>query len=131
VTALIDYEQFCGVTPAQATGPVLPADQKTTVVDLKADLDSGSGVFVLDVREPHEYDICRIPGSTLIPLGELDKRIAEVPADGRPVVVHCKSGARSAKAVTLLRAQGHSTAVNLEGGILEWIRTVDPSQPAY
>jgi len=130
VTELIDYDQFCGVTP-HANAGALPAELETTVVDLKARLDGGDGTWVLDVREPHEYDICRIEGSTLIPLGDLPKRLAELPDDGRPIVVHCKSGVRSAKAVRLLREQGFGTATNLKGGILEWIRTVDPRQPMY
>jgi adenylyltransferase/sulfurtransferase len=131
VTALIDYQQFCGVTPARTGAAALPPDQETSVGDLKARLDRGDAVWILDVREPHEYDICRIAGSTLIPLGELPKRLADVPADGRPIVVHCKSGVRSAKAVKLLRDQGIGSATNLKGGILDWIRVVDPTQPKY
>jgi rhodanese-related sulfurtransferase len=90
-------------------------------------------MWILDVREPSEFAICRIPGATLIPLGELPRRLAEVPAGpGTPdIVVHCKAGTRSAKAVRLLREAGYSRATNLTGGILAWIASVDPSQPGY
>ena len=90
-------------------------------------------MFILDVREPNEYQICRIAGSTLIPLGELTSRIADVQAaaGSRDIVVHCKMGARSAKAVRLLRERGVNSASNLKGGILAWIDRVDPTQPKY
>jgi sulfur-carrier protein adenylyltransferase/sulfurtransferase len=85
------------------------------------------------VREPNEYQICRIPGSTLIPLGELTARVAEVQAaaGSRDIVVHCKMGGRSAKAVRLLRERGVNNAQNLAGGILAWIDRIDPTQPKY
>ena len=134
VRALIDYEQFCGITPAaHAVDPsALPADQEATVEELKSRLDRND-VWLLDVREPREFEICRIPGSTLIPLGELPKRLAEVPqgTDAPEIVVHCKSGVRSAKAVKLLREQGITRARNLKGGILAWIERIDPSLPRY
>ncbi|MGH9329316.1 MAG: molybdopterin-synthase adenylyltransferase MoeB [Vicinamibacterales bacterium] len=144
IRELIDYEQFCGVGPAQgsAEGAVrtpaaerrdLPPELETSVGDLKARLDRGERVFVLDVREPQEFQICRIPGSTLVPLGELGSRLADVPrgADAPDIVVHCKSGARSAKAVRLLVDRGYDRVRNLKGGILAWIDQVDPSQPKY
>ena len=94
-------------------------------------LESGKGdVFLLDVREPREWEICRIETATLIPLGELPKRAGELPQD-TDIIVHCKSGVRSAKAVNLLREQGFSRVRNLRGGILEWIERIDPSQPKY
>ena len=129
VTELIDYEQFCGITPtASAAEPTAGAD--TTVEQLKTRLDKDDGVFILDVREPQEFQICRIPGSTLIPLGDLPERLVEL--EGRDdMVVHCKSGVRSAKAVKLLHEAGFSTAKNLRGGILAWIDRVDPSLPKY
>ena len=135
VTELIDYEQFCGITPAAPVAePVVGADaaggDDATVEQLKARLDSGDGVFILDVREPQEYQICSIPGSTLIPLGDLPSRLAELEGRGE-MIVHCKSGARSARAVKLLREAGFAQARNLKGGILRWIDAVDPSLPKY
>ena len=131
VTALIDYEQFCGVTPAApAADSSAGADDDATVEQLKARVDSQDGVFILDVREPQEYQICAIPGSTLIPLGELPSRLHELEGRGE-MIVHCKSGARSAKAVKLLRDAGFAHAKNLRGGILRWIDAVDPSLPKY
>ena len=128
VTALIDYEQFCGVAPA-ASGPV----SETTVSELKARIDRGDAPFILDVREPNEFQICRIPGSTLIPLGELPRRLAELPSgEGAPdIVVHCKMGGRSAKAVRQLTEKGFTRVQNLKGGILEWIDRIDPTQAKY
>jgi rhodanese-related sulfurtransferase len=97
---------------------------------LKAAMDAGRKLFVLDVREPNEYQICRIPGTKLIPLGQLASRLDEVPRDDRELVVHCKMGGRSAKAVALLQEHGYR-AKNLKGGILAWIDRVDPTQPKY
>jgi sulfur-carrier protein adenylyltransferase/sulfurtransferase len=127
VRQLIDYEQFCGVRPASATGDAVP---QTSVEELKARMDAGHPPFILDVREPNEYQICRIPGSTLIPLGELPRRVDELDP-GRQIVVHCKSGVRSAKATKQLRDRGFAQVTNLEGGILAWIDRVDPTQPKY
>ena len=130
VRALIDYDQFCGITPAAQAAPAVP---ETTVEELKARLDRGDRLFVLDVREPSEYQISRIAGSTLIPLGELPKRIAELPsgADAPDIVVHCKMGGRSAKAVKQLVDAGFTRVQNLKGGILAWSDRVDPTQPKY
>ena len=130
VRALIDYDQFCGVTPAAHAAPAVP---ETTVEELKARLDRGDAVFVLDVREPAEYQISRIAGSTLIPLGELPKRLAELPsgADAPDIVVHCKMGGRSAKAVKQLVDAGFTRVQNLKGGILAWSDRIDPTQPKY
>ena len=131
VTELIDYEQFCGVTPAAPSGePSAGADDDATVEQLKARIDSRDGVFILDVREPQEHQICAIPGSTLIPLGDLPSRLHELAGRGE-MIVHCKSGARSAKAVKLLRDAGFAQARNLRGGILRWIDAIDPSLPKY
>jgi adenylyltransferase/sulfurtransferase len=134
ISGLIDYEQFCGIAPARAAQPpALPPGWEIGVESLKARLDAGDRMWVLDVREPHEAAICRIAGATLIPLGELAKRIDEIPrGESAPdVVVHCKMGGRSAKAVRLLRDQGFTRVSNLTGGILAWIDRVDPSQPKY
>jgi len=133
VTKLIDYEQFCGIRPepaaAQATGAGV-TDWETTSVELKKRLDAGDDVLVLDVREPNEYQINRIPGSVLIPLGELPRRYAELPKD-RDIVAQCKMGGRSAKAMEFLQSVGFTRVKNLKGGILDWIDKVDPSQPKY
>ena len=126
---LIDYDQFCGVVPAQAQ-PAGGGVPEITVQELKGKLDRREDVYVLDVREPNEYQICRIEGSTLIPLGELASRTAELDRN-REMVVHCKMGGRSAKAVALLQERGFTRARNLKGGILEWIDRVDPSQSKY
>ena len=129
IHALIDYDQFCGVVPAQAQ-PTAGAIPAVTVEELKAKLDRGDGMVVLDVREPNEYQICRIAGSTLIPLGELPSRTAELDRD-RELIVHCKMGGRSAKAVALLQERGFTRVRNLTGGILAWIDRIDPSQSKY
>jgi adenylyltransferase/sulfurtransferase len=129
VTRLIDYEQFCGIRPEpQAAAPA--DDWEITPVELKRRLDAGENLFVLDVREPNEYQINRIQGSTLIPLGELPRRYQELPRD-REIIAQCKVGGRSAKAVDYLRTVGFTKVKNLRGGILEWIDRVDPSQPKY
>jgi sulfur-carrier protein adenylyltransferase/sulfurtransferase len=130
IKQLIDYEEFCGVKPVPvAAGASVP---ETTVEELKARIDAKAPIFILDVREPHEYQIARIAGSTLIPLGQLGSRYGELPpaSAGREIIVHCKSGVRSAKAVNLLKEHGIE-AKNLKGGILAWIDKVDPSQPKY
>jgi adenylyltransferase/sulfurtransferase len=133
VTKLIDYEQFCGIRPEPAAAQPAGAgvnDWETTSVDLKKRLDAGDDVLILDVREPNEYQICKIPGSVLIPLGELPRRYAELPKD-KDIVAHCKMGGRSAKATDFLRSVGFNRVKNLKGGILDWIDKVDPSQPKY
>jgi molybdopterin/thiamine biosynthesis adenylyltransferase/rhodanese-related sulfurtransferase len=130
VTQLIDYEQFCGVTPdTQVLDDPLSGDN-VTVEELKVFIDNNEGVFVLDVREPQEHQICSIPGAVLIPLGELPNRVNEL-GGHEDMVVHCKSGVRSAKAVKILHDAGFKKAKNLSGGILRWIDVVDPSMPKY
>ena len=130
VRALIDYEQFCGVGPASAHEGDMSKVPEVTVEELKTKLDRGDDVFILDVREPQEYQISRIPGSVLIPLGDLPARVHELDS-ARDMVVHCKMGSRSARAVEFLRAAGFGKARNLRGGILEWSDKIDPSQPKY
>ncbi len=126
---LIDYDAFCGVTPT-TSAPVSSGVPEVTAQELKAQIDKGEDVFILDVREPNEYQICRIPGSKLIPLGEVAARSAELDRN-RDIVVNCKVGGRSAKAVALLQDRGFTRVRNLKGGILEWIDKVDPTQSKY
>jgi sulfur-carrier protein adenylyltransferase/sulfurtransferase len=133
VTRLIDYEQFCGIRPEPDLSQVAGAnvnEWEITPVELKKKLDAGETPLILDVREPNEYQINRIPGSTLIPLGELPRRYQELPRD-REIIAQCKMGGRSAKAQDFLKSVGFTSVKNLRGGILEWIDTVDPSQPKY
>jgi adenylyltransferase/sulfurtransferase len=128
VRQLIDYQQFCGV-PRGGEAPAAKEGQMD-VTELKAKIDRGDRFTLVDVREPHEYRIGRIPGSILIPLGELSKRVGEL--DGAAeVVVHCKSGGRSAKAVEFLKKAGFGNVSNLTGGILAWSDKIDPSVPKY
>jgi molybdopterin/thiamine biosynthesis adenylyltransferase/rhodanese-related sulfurtransferase len=132
VTELIDYEQFCGVVPAAE--PAMTAnesnDTEIDVRELKRKMDAKEDFFLLDVREPNEYQIGKIPGSTLIPLGEVPQRYQEIPKD-REIVVHCKMGGRSAKAAAFLRQQGFKDVKNLKGGILDWSDKIDPTVPKY
>ena len=130
VTEPIDYDQFCGIAPSTAATVVTPeTDDDATVEELKTRLDRQDSFLLLDVRETQEFEICRIPGSVLIPLGELPSRLSEL--DGRDdMIVHCKSGVRSGKAVRLLREAGYP-ARNLKGGIVAWIDRIDPSLPKY
>jgi adenylyltransferase/sulfurtransferase len=130
VRELIDYDQFCGVAPAAHAQPAAGVSEyEITPEELKREMDRGS-IFVLDVREPNEYQINRISGSTLIPLGDLPNRVGELDSS-RNIVVHCKSGVRSAKATDFLRAVGFKRVRNLRGGILAWIDTGDTSPPKY
>jgi len=129
IHALIDYDQFCGVVPAHAE-PTSTGVPEITVEQLKSKIDRGDDFFLLDVREPNEFQICRIAGATLIPLGELARRTGELDRD-REMVVQCKVGARSARAVSLLQERGFTRVSNLKGGILAWIDRVDPSLAKY
>jgi len=126
---LIDYHQFCGV-PRQPAPEPAAADGEIDVTALKSRMDQGDRFVLVDVRERHEFDICRIPGSTLIPLSELGRRLGELDRTA-DIVVHCKSGVRSAKACALLREAGFTRVTNVRGGILAWSDKVDPSVPKY
>ncbi len=130
VTQLIDYEQFCGVTPAAPESITVNNATEITSVELKQRMDRGEKPMIVDVREPNEYQICRIPGSELIPLGDVPKRFGELDPN-EEVIVHCKSGVRSARAADFLRSVGFKRVLNLKGGILDWIDKVDPSQAKY
>jgi molybdopterin/thiamine biosynthesis adenylyltransferase/rhodanese-related sulfurtransferase len=125
---LIDYHEFCGVRGEEAPPPSVEVPEMTAI-ELRDRKNRGERIFVLDVREPHEYQICNL-GGYLIPLGDLSRRVREIDASG-PVVVHCRSGVRSAKAVDFLRKAGFSRVWNLKGGILAWSDEVDPSIPKY
>jgi sulfur-carrier protein adenylyltransferase/sulfurtransferase len=127
VTRLIDYNEFCGIRGEEK--PVETGIPEIQVEELKRRLDAGDDVFVLDVREPHEYQICNI-GGHLIPLGDLPKRVSELDSS-REIVAHCRSGVRSAKAVTFLQQAGFKKVHNLAGGILAWADRVDPKMPKY
>jgi molybdopterin/thiamine biosynthesis adenylyltransferase/rhodanese-related sulfurtransferase len=144
VTELIDYNQFCGIAPPSEAGPLEVARDKAvddhpivdgipqiSVQELKRKLDAKEDVFVLDVREPHEYLIANL-GAPQIPVGEVERRVGELAAQkNREVVVHCRSGARSQKAALILKQAGFSNVSNLAGGILAWADKVDPSMPKY
>ncbi len=130
VRELIDYEQFCGIPQVEPEPEPGLSEWEIDVVDLKQRLDRGDPILVLDVREPHEYEICSLPDTVLIPLGDLPKRVNELNS-ADDIVVHCKSGMRSAKAVDFLKKAGFRKVKNLKGGILAWSDQVDPSVPKY
>src|SRR5689334_8718849 len=132
VKQLIDYEQFCGVAPHQVAAAAAPPTSMDalTAKELKAELDRGENIVIVDVREPQEYQINRLPGSILMPLGDLPKRYVELDPNAN-LVMQCKSGMRSAKAQDFLRSKGFTRVRNLTGGVLGWIDQVDPSQPKY
>jgi adenylyltransferase/sulfurtransferase len=131
ITGLIDYEEFCGVRGVETVPTTTNGEaEAVTPLELKARLDRGERPFILDVRNPEEIAICRIEGSTVIPLPELPGRLGELDPSA-PMVVHCKSGARSAKAIGLMKEAGFSRLSNLSGGILAWIKDVDPSLSSY
>jgi adenylyltransferase/sulfurtransferase len=127
ITALIDYDQFCGIRgQEEPAGNDIPA---ISVEELRKKLDAKADVFILDVREPHEYQICNLKGY-LIPVGDLPKRVNELDSS-REIVAHCKMGGRSAKAVNFLRRSGFTKVYNLTGGILAWADRIDPKMPKY
>ncbi len=130
VTALIDYDAFCGAVSDEAAEAA--AGSTITATDLKGMLDRGEPIFLVDVREPNEYEIVSIPGATLIPKGEFlsGAALEKLPQDRR-VVLHCKSGARSADCLAIVKNAGFSDAVHVGGGVLAWVSQVDPSLPSY
>jgi adenylyltransferase/sulfurtransferase len=125
---LIDYYEFCGVRGEEAPGPEVQVPE-ITPRELKSRLDRGDDLFILDVREPHEFQICNLHGH-LIPLGELPRRVHELDSS-HEIVVHCRSGKRSAEAVDFLQKAGFRKIQNLRGGILAWSDDVDPRVPKY
>jgi len=122
-----ELEEYC--TPARPHEEAMKTDEMT-VLELKERMDRGDAPMVIDVREPHEHQICSIPGATLIPLAQLPSKLAELDPSSE-VVVHCRSGGRSSKAVAFMREKGFTQARNLKGGVLAWVDQVDPSQPKY
>ncbi len=127
ITKLIDYDEFCGIRGEEK--PVAGGISEIQVEELKRRLDAKDDLFVLDVREPHEYQICNI-GGHLIPLGDLPRRVNELDSS-REIVAHCRSGVRSAKAVDFLQQAGFKKVHNLAGGILAWADRIDPKMPKY
>ncbi len=128
-TGLIDYEQFCGIRGEEHTTDMSGVPE-IGPREVKQMIDENQPFVLIDVREPHEFQICRIPGSTLIPLGEIPKRMHELDSASE-IVVHCRSGQRSARAVEFLMKAGFQKIHNLKGGILAWSDQVDPSVPKY
>ncbi len=129
IRELIDYDQFCGGGGDGAETADEAKIPEISVAELKTRLDSGE-ITLIDVREEAEFQICRIPGSKLIPLGELPGRLGEIPREGE-ILVHCKLGGRSAKAVEILREAGFERSINIAGGISAWAEEIDPTMPKY
>ena len=134
VTALIDYDHFCGIIPEAAPATkegmiVKNGIPQLTVKELKARRDAGEDIFLLDVREPYEFQIAQIDGK-LIPQNDVPQRLAEIPRD-REVIVHCRSGARSQRIAEFLKQSGYTDVVNLAGGILAWSDEIDPKVQKY
>jgi len=130
VTELIDYDQFCGITPpVSVSGALNNGVQQISVTEFKHKVDSGEDIFLLDVREPHEYQIANL-GGFLIPLGDLPSRVHELDSS-REIVLHCKSGGRSQRAAEFLQQAGFRKIQNLAGGIQAWSEQIDPKVPRY
>jgi sulfur-carrier protein adenylyltransferase/sulfurtransferase len=130
ITELIDYDAFCGTVSEEAQEAAVGST--ITARDLKKMLDAGEGIFLVDVREPNEYEIVSIPGAKLIPKGEFlsGAALESLPQDKR-IVLHCKTGARSAEVLAVVKSAGFADAVHVGGGVIGWINQVDPSLPAY
>ena len=130
ITELIDYDAFCGAVSADAQEAA--ADSTITASELKAMLDRDENIFLIDVREPNEYEIVSIPGAVLIPKDQFMSGAAleRLPQDRR-IVLHCKTGVRSAECLAVVKNAGFSDAVHVGGGVISWVNTVDPSLPVY
>src|SRR6202011_3092101 len=130
ITELIDYEEFCGTVSEDAQQAA--AGSTITARDLKAMQDRGDDIYLVDVREPNEYEIVSIPGATLIPKGEFlsGAALEKLPQDKR-MVLHCKRAPRAAEALAVVKNAGFADAVHVGGGVLAWINQVDPSLPSY
>ena len=130
ITELIDYEEFCGIGPSDEVVAAPEGVEEIAAGDVAAALDRGEDVTVLDVREPHEWQICHIEGAELLPLSELPARVHELDSS-RTYYVHCKTGVRSARAIEFLQEAGFTRLKNVRGGIKAWAEEVDPSIPTY
>ena len=128
ITELIDYEAFCGTISSEAAEAA--ADATITAGELKEMFDRGDDFLLIDVREPAEYEIVRIPGAVLIPKGDLPSKLAALPQN-KPIVLHCKTGVRSAEALAMLKGAGFATAKHVQGGVTAWAQQVDKSLPVY
>jgi len=130
VTELIDYDEFCGAVPEEAQQAA--AGSTITAKQLKEMLDGGEDIFLVDVREPNEYEIVSIPGARLIPKGEFMSGTAleSLPQDKR-IVLHCKTGVRSAECLAVVKNAGFADAIHVGGGVVAWVNQVDPSLPVY
>ncbi len=130
ITGLIDYEAFCGTVSEEAQQAA--AGSTITAQELKAKFDAGEDFVLVDVREPAEYAIVKIPGSVLVPKGDIlnGSALSQLPQD-KQIVLHCKSGVRSAEALAALKAAGLTNSVHVQGGVLAWAHQVDPSLPTY
>ncbi len=130
INGLIDYETFCGTVSVEAADAA--RDHTITALQLKQKIDAGEDFLLVDVREPNEYEIVSIPQAVLIPKGDIvsGEALSDLPQD-KPLVLHCKSGVRSAEALAVLHKAGFSDATHVSGGILAWIKQVDPSLPMY
>jgi adenylyltransferase/sulfurtransferase len=130
ITGLIDYDTFCGVQSEEAQEAAVGSTILAT--ELKDMIDSGEDIYLVDVREPAEYEIVSIPGSVLIPKGDIlnGSALASLPQD-KKVVMYCKTGIRSAETLAAVKAAGLSSAVHVQGGVIAWANQVDPSLPTY
>jgi adenylyltransferase/sulfurtransferase len=130
ITGLIDYEAFCGVLSEEAQEAAVGSTILAT--ELKDMIDAGEDLYLVDVREPAEYEIVKIPGSVLIPQGDIlnGSALASLPQD-KKVVMYCKTGIRSAETLAAVKAAGLSSAVHVQGGVIAWANQVDPSLPTY
>jgi molybdopterin/thiamine biosynthesis adenylyltransferase/rhodanese-related sulfurtransferase len=128
ITELIDYEAFCGTVSDEATQAA--AGSTITAAELQAMQQRGEDFLLVDVREPAEWDIVRIPGATLIPKGDLPSRLSDLPQN-KPIVAYCKSGVRSAEALALLKNAGFADAKHVQGGVTAWTTQIDKEQPLY
>jgi adenylyltransferase/sulfurtransferase len=130
ITELIDYDAFCGTVSADAQEAA--AGSTITAASLKQMLDADEKIFLIDVREPNEYEIVSIPGAVLIPKDQFltGAALERLPQDRR-IVLHCKTGVRSAECLAVVKNAGFSDAVHVGGGVISWVNTVDPSLPVY
>jgi adenylyltransferase/sulfurtransferase len=130
VTSLIDYDDFCGAVSEEASAAAVGST--ITARELKDWIDAGKSIELIDVREPAEFEIVSIPGATLIPKGDIvgGSALAQLPQD-RQIVLYCKTGVRSAEALAAVKAAGFRDAVHVQGGVVGWIKQVDPSLPVY